>query len=228
MSSLPKPQPCGQNWLAMSPTEKGRICGQCEKIIYDFSRSSWAEIAQQQQTHGNSLCGMYSDAQLQHWGQQPSTGACAKLAAATTLALSLSAAFAPAQTPVKNAAAKLVLRGSVFDCSPSAGQPTPIPGVTVLLRGTQVGISTDTHGQYELSIPDSVDTKTHSIVVFSSIGYVSNEFALPADRRNLEVPILYDAQLVPNNKNLDIFYVAKPTLATRIKWTLHRWFSRDK
>ncbi|WP_210519476.1 hypothetical protein [Hymenobacter terricola] len=64
MNALPKPQPCGQNWLDMQPTDNGRHCGQCGKEIYDFSAMSWPEIVRTQATHGNALRGMYAPAQL--------------------------------------------------------------------------------------------------------------------------------------------------------------------
>ncbi|WP_460501564.1 hypothetical protein, partial [Hymenobacter agri] len=86
---LPKPQPCGQSWLGMTPTANGRLCGQCDKEIYDFSGMSWPAIAQTQAAHGNALCGMYSPEQLKYWGQTPPPSTCTKLAAATTLALTL-------------------------------------------------------------------------------------------------------------------------------------------
>ncbi len=44
MMTTAKPKHCGQNWLEMTPTENGRICRQCSKIIVDFSRKTWTEI----------------------------------------------------------------------------------------------------------------------------------------------------------------------------------------
>ncbi len=29
MTTLPKPKYCGQDWLKMTPTDGGRICGHC-------------------------------------------------------------------------------------------------------------------------------------------------------------------------------------------------------
>ncbi|MGI4874930.1 MAG: hypothetical protein ACRYFX_27565 [Janthinobacterium lividum] len=58
MNTLPKPPPCHQNWLAMLPTRNGRLCGQCNKEIHDFSAMSWPAITQTQAAHGNALCGM--------------------------------------------------------------------------------------------------------------------------------------------------------------------------
>ncbi|OON69376.1 hypothetical protein B0919_08825 [Hymenobacter sp. CRA2] len=77
-----------------------------------------------------------------------------------------------------------LVRGRVFDRSTEEG----LPGVTVLVRGTTVGISTNTDGTYELDVP--LDART---LLFSSIGYVTQEkpvgdvvdVGLSADNRQL-------------------------------------------
>ncbi|WP_375418311.1 carboxypeptidase-like regulatory domain-containing protein [uncultured Hymenobacter sp.] len=223
---MPKPQPCGQNWLAMSPTEKGRLCGQCAKEIHDFSALSWPEIERQQQAHGNTLCGMYAPAQLTYWGQDPPTpaqGACARLAAATTLALTLSALPAPAQTAVaKDSGQAVILRGTVYDVT-KEGKSTPLAGVTVLLRGTTLGVSSSQNGHYELSIPYSVEAA--SAIVFSMVGYRTTELALTPMDSGLQT---HDVQLTFDDRNIEVFSVRMPTRMQRAKWTLKRWFSRNK
>lgn len=47
---------------------------------------------------------------------------------------------------------------------------TPMPGVYVLIKGTQTGTSTDLNGKYTLDVPNN-----SSILVFSFIGYLSHE-----------------------------------------------------
>ena len=43
----------------------------------------------------------------------------------------------------------------------------PLPGVTVLLKGTQTGTATDAQGRFSLSVP----VGTEAVLVFSSVGY---------------------------------------------------------
>lgn len=38
------PRPCHEDWLAMTPNEQGRYCGQCEKTVVDFTSWAPAEI----------------------------------------------------------------------------------------------------------------------------------------------------------------------------------------
>ncbi|MBC6606599.1 SusC/RagA family TonB-linked outer membrane protein [Hymenobacter sp. BT188] len=58
------------------------------------------------------------------------------------------------------------ISGRVTDASSGQG----LPGVTVLVKGTTVGVSTDTDGSFSLSAPASASTLT-----FSSIGYLTVE-----------------------------------------------------
>lgn len=56
----------------------------------------------------------------------------------------------------------------------SKGDGTPMPGVNVVIKGTQIGTTTDASGKYSLSISD--DRKT--TLVFSYIGYDSQEISV--------------------------------------------------
>ena len=99
--------------------------------------------------------------------------------ATTTLAptgpeTTLTAPVAPAAVTVK---------GQVSD---QKGEP--IPGVTVLVKGTTTGTTTDVGGTYTLSLPDATVT-----LVFSSISYVTQEVAL-AGRTQLNVTLQGDTK----------------------------------
>ncbi|HEU5147410.1 MAG TPA: SusC/RagA family TonB-linked outer membrane protein, partial [Chryseosolibacter sp.] len=49
----------------------------------------------------------------------------------------------------------------------------PLPGVNVLIKGTSIGTTTDADGKYALEVPDA-----ESVLVFSFIGYVSQEIVV--------------------------------------------------
>src|SRR5690606_7281926 len=48
-----------------------------------------------------------------------------------------------------------------------------VPGVNILIKGTTTGTVTDVDGNYQLNVPNESD-----VLVFSSIGYVSQEIAV--------------------------------------------------
>ncbi|WP_426293589.1 SusC/RagA family TonB-linked outer membrane protein [Dyadobacter endophyticus] len=66
-----------------------------------------------------------------------------------------------------------------------------LPGVNVVEKGTLNGLSTDTDGKYKITV-----TNNASILVFSYIGYISQEIQV-AGRRSLDV------KLIPENKALE-------------------------
>src|ERR1700754_197235 len=59
------PEPCHENWETMTPVEKGRFCGSCQKQVVDFSNMSDREVAQFfKQPSTDSVCGHFSNTQL--------------------------------------------------------------------------------------------------------------------------------------------------------------------
>lgn len=63
-----------------------------------------------------------------------------------------------------------------------------LPGVTVQVKGTTVGATTDIQGAYSLSVPENAGT-----LVFSYIGYVSQEVPI-GNRTTLNVTLRPDAK----------------------------------
>jgi TonB family protein len=63
-----------------------------------------------------------------------------------------------------------VIRGRVVD----AEDGLPVPGVNVVVKGTNTGAMTDLNGNYEITVPETAQT-----LVFSYIGFVSQETPVP-------------------------------------------------
>lgn len=64
-----------------------------------------------------------------------------------------------------------VIQGQVTD----AETGEPLPGVSVMLKDSNIGTSTDEEGNYELTLPETVD---EGVLVYSFIGYFSREAAI--------------------------------------------------
>ena len=72
-------------------------------------------------------------------------------------------------TAIKKVDRKAIdVTGTVLD-----SKGLPLPGVTVIIKGTTTGVSTDLDGRYSISVPDS-----ESILVFTFIGFNSQEIVV--------------------------------------------------
>ncbi len=63
---------------------------------------------------------------------------------------------------------------------------SPLPGVSVVAKGTNIGTVTDAQGRYSLTIPDEVQT-----LVFSYVGYMSQEIII-GSRSTLDLILAVD------------------------------------
>lgn len=72
----------------------------------------------------------------------------------------------PTATEMQTNKVDVVVSGTVT----SSDDGTPMPGVNVVLKGTNIGTTTDTEGKYTLSLPDANGT-----LIFSFIGFLSQE-----------------------------------------------------
>ncbi|MGI4738125.1 MAG: TonB-dependent receptor [Janthinobacterium lividum] len=64
----------------------------------------------------------------------------------------------------------------------------PLPGVTVVVKGSTLGASTDAQGNFSLNVPDG------SVLVFSSVGYGRKEVTVNGATTSLSVSLTEDAQ----------------------------------
>lgn len=58
------PEPCHENWHAMTPKEQGRFCGACQKTVVDFSAMSDKELLDYISQSSQNMCGRFSSDQL--------------------------------------------------------------------------------------------------------------------------------------------------------------------
>ncbi len=56
--------PCSENWVKMTPSERGRFCNSCSKQVVDFSVMSDADIVAYFKKHKN-VCGRFAEEQLE-------------------------------------------------------------------------------------------------------------------------------------------------------------------
>lgn len=87
-----------------------------------------------------------------------------------------------------------IITGVVFDQSDN----TPLPGVNVLLKGTNTGTITDAYGKYEIKVPGQ-----ESVLVFSYIGFVTQEIRV---KQQAKIDVLLKADV---NKLSEVVVVGR-------------------
>jgi TonB-linked SusC/RagA family outer membrane protein len=69
----------------------------------------------------------------------------------------------------------------------TSSEGTALPGVSVLVKGTTTGLTTDSDGRYSITVPDE-----SSVLVFSFIGFVTQEIVV-GNRTTIDVAMTDDA-----------------------------------
>jgi hypothetical protein len=173
MNSLPaKPLPCNQKWDDMIPCGKnGRICLGCGKVVTDFRNFKMKEIVKTHLSSSAPVCGIYTDKQLNNWGQIKGTTHFAKLISISSVFIALSQLFqgeifsqtksqhteavsnsAKSQKAVKNKIPIKQIRGTVVRFN-SDSTKSPIQGASIVLQNdSSFHTTTDSLGRFKINI----------------------------------------------------------------------------
>lgn len=184
----------------MTPATRGRYCAACAKTVVDFSCMTDAQVIAHLSHASGLSCGRFRADQLHRplltpvgpsrwrsWlaaavallGLQDLVAQPAK--GQSTSVMAISAGQGPqkpqGERPESNAttaaADSLIIRGRVIDKESGEG----LPGVTVLVVGSTIGVSTTMDGKFALKIPEESYKK--GTLRFSSIGYMPEEKPAP-------------------------------------------------
>jgi len=79
---------------------------------------------------------------------------------------------------VKRTLVDITIRGQVTDVNGET-----LPGVSIKLKGSTIGATTDMDGRYSINVPDR-----NSVLVFTYIGYISQEHVV-GDRTSLNIKL---------------------------------------
>lgn len=184
------PKPCHENWQHMTPNERGRFCGQCQKTVVDFTTMTDEAILNTLQAAKGNTCGRFLAQQLDR-PLQPNHLQRSWLRVKWFWAALISGALFANRAAAKKASygdtvvvtapksrAEVVTMGMVRVSAPTPisimGQVTdetgqPMAGVTVIIEGTTVGTTTNAVGMYELRVKEP-GKQVH--LRFSSVGYM--------------------------------------------------------
>jgi hypothetical protein len=200
IKSIAIEKPCDQSWQQMTVESNGRYCGHCCKTVVDFTRMSNEEIIQYLSA-GEHVCGRFENYQFNSLNnylaiKNERHSSWKGLLAGLSLMLALPSTKTEAkpryqilQMPIdskRNAKTAetdstltTIVQGTIID----RGDKTPIPGVTVTIKGSPKGTVTNVAGKFVL------DSKIGDVLVVTFVGYERQEILVrECDQRiNLEL-----------------------------------------
>ncbi len=172
------PEPCHENWQTMTPVEKGKFCGSCQKNVFDFTKATDRQIIEAY-NKDNKLCGRFLNTQLNRDLSIPKEKGSIWLTTTSTLFSLL--AFGnnevkAQETPKTEQTETTHLLGKPARVevvvNPEEKEITGIvtnvsgamPSVNVVVKGTERGVLTGFDGKY------SIKAKEGETLVFSFMG----------------------------------------------------------
>ena len=168
------PDPCHENWDAMTPAQQGRHCGACQKTVIDFTLMTDGQILDViKKANGRHPCGRYLTSQLNRKliDTRPKTTFINLLAKrmAAMLLLVQSATTAMAQQAKshivtveqyeedsRDARGRIQVAGKLINTKDNQ----PLPHMSVHIKQTDTTIFSDTAGFFSFSLPAEVDSVT--------------------------------------------------------------------
>jgi len=208
--NLSIPAPCTEKWENFEPRPEGGFCQSCSKTVVDLTRLSDDQIIDFFKNKPAHVCGRLRTNQLRGYALldpvKINPGFTLLKAGLLSLPLLLTGKFAAAQPPIaqqqtevaRNAdtrVGKVVLHRDQFTVSgivKDRNDESVMPGVNILLKGTEVGISADADGRF--TFPRKLEAG--DVLVVSFIGYETQEYTVPSDYKGDEVLLLMPMEMM--------------------------------
>jgi hypothetical protein len=202
--SISIPKPCGENWNNFSPKENGRHCSSCNKVVVDFTKMSDRQILEFLEHKKSNTCGRFRHDQMKTYdvssAPKINQGFTFLKAGLMSMVFALISKEADSQEIVARASTTQVhdqgQRDSysiksnslqvVQGIVTSSEDNSPLPGVSVIIKGTTIGTSTDSEGRFRLDY----DFKEGDVLFVSFIGYRTEEYTITkAMSGQIEIPM---------------------------------------
>lgn len=219
------PKPCHEDWSKMSSTEKGKFCKSCSKVVVDFTKTSLSEMSNKVLKE-NNLCGRFKETQLNKEIETTNKSSLSKIAFGFALVSTITASeplFSQKNKEqkeilgirqekgfIKNDSIQknIVLKGMVRESEEG------LPGVSILLKGTTVGVQTDFDGSFSIKIPNKKRKST--ILVISYLGFKTQEIDVLSIKKPLIIEMEEDYTVLGEVVTTGMIVVKRPNIFKKI------------
>jgi hypothetical protein len=180
-------EPCSQNFNSFQKTAKGGFCNSCEKEVIDFSKMTSTEIINYFKINtNNKTCGKFGKNQFKTLTQnkQPKR----KLSFLSGIGLACLSLFTfgtlqaqqkEIKKEIKQIKTPIKVKGIVSE------ESGPLPGVSILLQGSNIGTETDFDGKF--TFPKTL--KKGDVLIFSYLGFETKKVTIDAKNANQNITL---------------------------------------
>ncbi|MEN7546359.1 carboxypeptidase-like regulatory domain-containing protein [Rapidithrix thailandica] len=224
--------PCSEDFENFQATETGGFCSSCQKNVVDFTQMNEEEILQYFKNNTGKTCGKFKPRQLKtytlsstpprryglQWIGTGFIGLSLLFANNDSMAQSQSSPPMPVETHSNENTNK--------SNSEEYSQPTshtitgqvineedrePLPGVSIIVKGTTKGAITDINGRFKMS-----DIEDGLVLQFSYIGYSTIEHEV-SGQSTIDISMEKDQVELMGDVVVEGVYTSKPSFWQRIK-----------
>ena len=157
-------EPCHEDWNKMTPKNQGRHCVACNKTVIDFTKQTDEQIIKSLETNGN-LCGRFKTQQLDREIVMSRKAKNNYLSLAASglfafLALGNQDTYAQGEPIKTDTIIRPMVKGKVatsiinehiyFGTVVTAIDNLPLPGASVIVKGTSRNVQTDFDGNFAI------------------------------------------------------------------------------
>ncbi|MDB4286181.1 carboxypeptidase-like regulatory domain-containing protein [bacterium] len=235
---------CNQYWDEMPEHGEGRLCHLCNNILIDFRKMTDKKIAESHAFSNEKICGIYKKEQLLV-RKKPITKPTTRKWKAVYLGI-LGMLFAEnvqgqeavdtlktvqteatlnahndtfADERENNTIQKsdsIVITGRILD-----EDSAPVPFVSIHIKNTTIGTSSDFEGYYRIHVTDQFDSASQLTLVYKLMGIAKKETIINKSDAGRPINVIMD-----EGSDLAVFYVTvkKRPLHKRIWFVMKRPF----
>ena len=182
------PEPCHEDWSKMTPKEKGRYCNACDKTVVDLTKKTDEQIIKVLESEGK-LCGRFKSQQLDRelvLQRKDKSDYLSWVASGLFAFFALGSQDIQAQgkpkivqtdtinsPQIKGKIANSILQEKVITGTvTTADDGLPLPGASVIIKGTSRGQQTDFDGNFKIK------ASVGDILSIQYVGMVDKEITI--------------------------------------------------
>ncbi|QLG45168.1 carboxypeptidase-like regulatory domain-containing protein [Costertonia aggregata] len=222
------PKPCHENWNEMTPTQKGAFCKSCAKEVMDFTHTGPYALAKKIQ-QGENICGRFKPEQLNtplpsitqnQWKRNAiALGFTSLLAVSSPLAAQEQPTIpTPVHQPERPIVmGRIAVQPQISDVVTITGKvlerDTPLPGASVVLKDSKIGVKTDMDGNFSIIMPTSGLNKK-SVLLISYLGFEQKEVNVNSKTKYIEITLEEQYEILGE---IAIIEYKNPNIITKAK-----------